>query len=67
MKVLYKLYFTGKLPFFHTFESSVAEHLKLKANTITIIMPEIYHSKFEDKVYRYTKVGSCGWLRFVLV
>lgn len=45
----------GKLQFFHTFESSVAEHLKLKANTITIIMPEIYHSQYEDKVFRYTK------------
>uniref|UniRef100_A0A0P4W9K9 Protein disulfide-isomerase n=1 Tax=Scylla olivacea TaxID=85551 RepID=A0A0P4W9K9_SCYOL len=45
----------GKLPFFHTFDSSVANHLKLKANTVTVIMPEIYHSKYEEKAFRYTK------------
>lgn len=44
-----------KLPFFHTFDERTAEQLKLKANTISVIMPEIYHSKYEDKVYRYTK------------
>ncbi|XP_042239990.1 protein disulfide-isomerase A4-like [Homarus americanus] len=45
----------GKLSFFHTFDDVTAEQLKLKVNTITIIMPEIYHSKYEDKVFRYNK------------
>lgn len=48
----------GKLPFFHTLEPSVAEHFKLKDNSITVIMPEIYHSKYEDKVFRYTKTTA---------
>ncbi|KAG7158858.1 protein disulfide-isomerase A4-like [Homarus americanus] len=46
---------SGKLSFFHTFDDVTAEQLKLKVNTITIIMPEIYHSKYEDKVFRYNK------------
>ncbi|KAK8746821.1 hypothetical protein OTU49_016835 [Cherax quadricarinatus] len=45
----------GKLSFFHTFDEAAAEHLKLKVNTVTIHMPEIYHSKYEDKSSKYTK------------
>lgn len=44
-----------KLPLFHTFDETTAEQLKLKPDTITIFMPEIYHSKYEDKVFKYTK------------
>ncbi|XP_045613093.1 protein disulfide-isomerase A4 [Procambarus clarkii] len=45
----------GKLSFFHTFDEVTSEHFKLKPNTITILMPEIYFSKYEDNVSKYTK------------
>ncbi|KAK7084932.1 hypothetical protein SK128_013057 [Halocaridina rubra] len=48
----------GKLPFFHTFDKVLAEKLKLKANTITVIMPEIYYSKYEDKIFKYSKTAG---------
>lgn len=48
----------GKLPFFHTFDQASAMHLKLKVNSVTILMPEIYHSQYEEKVFRYTKASG---------
>ncbi|KAG0702075.1 Protein disulfide-isomerase A4 [Chionoecetes opilio] len=48
----------SKLPFFHTFDSSVADRLKLKANTITVIVPDLFHSKYEDKIFKFTKVSG---------
>lgn len=62
---MYQLFFSGKLQFFHTFDETTAEQLRLKENSITILMPEIYHSKYEDKVFRYNKVCLRGiylWL-----
>lgn len=46
----------GKLSFFHTFKGSMGEQLKLKVNSITVMMPEIYHSQYEEMMFRYTKV-----------
>lgn len=45
----------GRLVFMHTFDEATAKKLKIKPNNINIIMPEIYHSKHEDKMYRYNK------------
>ncbi|CAL4173797.1 unnamed protein product [Meganyctiphanes norvegica] len=45
----------GRLVFLHTFDEATANKLKIKPNNINVIMPEIYHSKYEDKIYRYTK------------
>ncbi|KAK4321019.1 hypothetical protein Pmani_008127 [Petrolisthes manimaculis] len=44
-----------KLGFFHTFNSTIGNQLQLKVNSLTLLMPKIYHSIYEDNKFIYTK------------